>query len=224
MRWPTPCRARNATRVPAERAGDVRPRRRRRTACRWSASCRSVSSAMSYRPLPPMMPIWMDIENGNRESGVGNRERNASGPDGNRGPRAGSGTSGPGIGPDRSAGPGTPGKHDMMRGRAGSLSSRPRQPDGGVHARTAAAAGIRRDRAPGQPGSRRRRADRSRGAAMRSSSVSNSPGTRTSCSTWASSRRANRSFTRAPARSRRRALDLLGAARDGSGRSPRPAP
>ena len=58
-RWPAPWRARNATRlprsVPMTYGPDGSPNGV--ATCR---SSRSVSSAMSYRPLPPMMPMLID--------------------------------------------------------------------------------------------------------------------------------------------------------------------
>src|SRR2546425_5943802 len=60
MRCPTPCRGRKATRlprsVPITYGPDGSPNG---VEIVWSS--RSVSSAMSYRPLPPMMPIWTDM-------------------------------------------------------------------------------------------------------------------------------------------------------------------
>src|SRR6185295_6870077 len=56
MRWPTPCRARNATRlprsVPITYGPDGSP-----NGVLTCFSSRSVTSAMSYIPLPTMMPI-----------------------------------------------------------------------------------------------------------------------------------------------------------------------
>src|SRR3954465_471820 len=58
MRWPTPCRARNATRrprsVPVTYGPDGSPK-----GVAMVFSSRSISSAMSYSPLPPMIPISM---------------------------------------------------------------------------------------------------------------------------------------------------------------------
>src|SRR3954470_2325334 len=58
MRWPRPCRARNATRrprsIPVTYGPDGSP-----NGVAMVFSSRSVSSAMSYKPLPPMMPISM---------------------------------------------------------------------------------------------------------------------------------------------------------------------
>src|SRR6185295_8878239 len=55
-RWPPPCRARNATRlprsVPSRYGADGSP-----NGVVTFTSSRSVTSAMSYRPDPPMMPI-----------------------------------------------------------------------------------------------------------------------------------------------------------------------
>src|SRR5262245_17843150 len=55
-RWPIPCLARNTTRCPLSvantKGADGLP-----NGVETSRSSRSVSSAMSYRPLPPMMPI-----------------------------------------------------------------------------------------------------------------------------------------------------------------------
>ena len=55
-RCPAPCRARNATRfprsVPSSTGPDGSP-----NGVVSVTSLRSVTSAMSYRPLPPMMPI-----------------------------------------------------------------------------------------------------------------------------------------------------------------------
>src|SRR5262249_37066628 len=56
MRCPTPCRARNATRLPRSVPITYGPEGSPNgvlTVFSW----RSVTSAMSYRPLPPMMPI-----------------------------------------------------------------------------------------------------------------------------------------------------------------------
>src|SRR3989442_1512015 len=55
IRWPAPCRARNATRfprsVPITNGPDGSPNGV------WSVcSSRSISSAISYRPLPPSIP------------------------------------------------------------------------------------------------------------------------------------------------------------------------
>src|SRR3982751_1291522 len=56
MRWPAPCRARKATRlprsVPITYGPDGSP-----NGVEIRCSSRSVTSAMSYKPLPPMMPI-----------------------------------------------------------------------------------------------------------------------------------------------------------------------
>src|SRR4051812_18027652 len=56
MRWPTPWRARKATRlprsVPITYGPDGSP-----NGVAIRRSSRSVTSAMSYRPLPPMMPM-----------------------------------------------------------------------------------------------------------------------------------------------------------------------
>src|ERR1700752_2363996 len=56
-RWPAPCRARNATRlprsVPRTYGPDGSP-----NGVVTAISLRSVTSAISYRPEPPMMPIW----------------------------------------------------------------------------------------------------------------------------------------------------------------------
>src|SRR5688572_2460073 len=56
-RWPAPCLARNATRfprsVPIRYGPDGSP-----NGVFNDCSSRSLSPAMSYRPLPPMTPIW----------------------------------------------------------------------------------------------------------------------------------------------------------------------
>src|SRR5438093_1530645 len=56
MRCPTPWRARNATRRPRSVPMTYRPDGSPNGVV-IVCSSRSVSSAMSYRPLPPMMPI-----------------------------------------------------------------------------------------------------------------------------------------------------------------------
>src|SRR5438045_762192 len=60
MRWPAPCRARNATRLPRSVPTMYGPDGSPKgvvTLC----SSRSTSSAMSYRPLPPMIPISISL-------------------------------------------------------------------------------------------------------------------------------------------------------------------
>src|SRR5438876_882221 len=58
--WPAPWRARNATRlprsVPSRYGPDGSP-----NGVFSTLSSRSVSSAMSYNPLPPITPTWTDI-------------------------------------------------------------------------------------------------------------------------------------------------------------------
>src|SRR5581483_5205912 len=56
MRWPAPCRARNATRFPRSVAITYGPDGSPNGVAMVRSS-RSVSSAMSYSPLPPMIPI-----------------------------------------------------------------------------------------------------------------------------------------------------------------------
>src|SRR5437762_9504862 len=60
MRCPTPCRARNATRLPRSVPTMYGPEGSPNGVAIVFSS-RSVSSAMSYRPLPPMMPISIVI-------------------------------------------------------------------------------------------------------------------------------------------------------------------
>src|SRR5438132_3105880 len=63
IRWPAPCRARNATRlppsVPSRYGPDGSP-----NGVFTAISSRSVKSAMSYRPLPPITPICADAGKG----------------------------------------------------------------------------------------------------------------------------------------------------------------
>src|SRR5690349_13777137 len=59
-RCPTPCRARNATRRPRSIPSTYGPEGSPNGVAIVRSS-RSVNSAMSYRPLPPMMPICVVI-------------------------------------------------------------------------------------------------------------------------------------------------------------------
>src|SRR5688572_15084267 len=56
-RCPAPCRARNATRFPRSVPVRYGPEGSPNGVVSVT-SLRSVTSAMSYRPLPPMIPIW----------------------------------------------------------------------------------------------------------------------------------------------------------------------
>src|SRR5437588_1088221 len=56
IRWPAPCRARNATRWPRSVARMYAPEGSPNGVSIFFSS-RSVSCAMSYRPLPPMIPM-----------------------------------------------------------------------------------------------------------------------------------------------------------------------
>ena len=55
-RCPAPCRARNATRLPRNVPSKYGPEGSPKGVVSVT-SVRSVTSAMSYKPLPPMMPI-----------------------------------------------------------------------------------------------------------------------------------------------------------------------